>query len=289
MTRYVLECPSCEARFELKKYAPEKRVHCRKCRAVVIIPSESAAPDSPAKPLDPRIQKKLARVFPLRKLALVAALLTAALAGGFYILLKKTEVRAAETARKPPEKVTLESLARMNPGLAFPLGRGFIWEYERSGGVTETRRVLQMAPGLETDEPEGDLIGTGLRQTFRVSHDGIYLLSEIGAGGKATLTKPMLWMPYPLYTDSHWEYEGEAQRHGLPPEPWSLSFKVLGVDPIDWGTGKKACFRLKVEGRKGDVTVDEILWYANGTGLVKQESKVDGRVETARLVRFTRR
>ncbi len=288
MARYVLECPACDARFELKKYAPDKRVHCRKCRAVVIIPAENGAASVPARPIDPRIQQKLARFFSLKKLALVSGLLALALAGGSYILWQKSRTRLDPPA-KPPEKVTLESLAKMNPGLAFPLGRGFVWEYELSGGVTETRRVPEMAAGLETDEPEGDLILTGARQTFRVSHDGVYLLSETRSGGKLTLSKPLLWAPYPMYSDSRWDYEGDAQRHGAPPEKWRLSFQVQGLDAIDWGAGRKLCFRLHIEGDKGGMKVDELLWYANGTGLVKRASRVDGRTEEARLVRFTKR
>lgn len=288
MPRYVLECPACEARFELKKYVPEKRVHCRKCRSVVIVPPEGGAPSGAAKTLDPRLQQKLSRVFSLKKLALVSALLAVALAGGSYILWQKGRSRL-DPPVKPPGKVTLESLARMNPGMAFPMGRGFVWEYELSGGVTETRRVPEMAAGLETDEPEGDLILAGARQTFRVTHDGVYLLAETRPGGKYSLSKPMLWAPYPMYSDSRWEYEGEAQRHGAPREKWSLSFQVQGLDSLDWGSGKKACFRLHVEGDKGGVKVDEVLWYANGTGLVKRASRVDGRMEEARLIRFTKR
>lgn len=292
MSKYVLECPRCEARFELRKYAPDKRVHCRKCRAVVIIPSVPGAATGPAeagKPLNPRLQEKLTRVFSLRKLALVSLLLAVALAGGFTILIKKSDLRAPAASKKPPEKMTLEGLAKANHALAFPLGAGYSWEYELSGGVTETRRVLTVAPGMETEEPEAEFVQPGLRQTFRVTSDGVYLLSEIGAGGKRTLSKPMLWVPVPMYTDSSWEYEGEALPHGAPPEKWKLAFKVQRLEALDWGAGRKSCFLLHVQGEKAGAKIEEFLWYSNGTGLVKRMSKLDGRVEEAKLTRFSKK
>jgi hypothetical protein len=282
MARYVLECPKCESRFELTRYEPDRRVHCRTCRAVVIIP----AIEEPAPP--PVLRHKLGRVFPLGKLLLVSTLLAVALAGGFAILVRKGNAPARGPEKKTPEKITLETLPMLNHALAFPLGRGFSWEYEIAGGGRETRRVIELGTSAETGEPEGDIVQPGLRQSFRVTNEGVFLVSEIRPDGRYVFSKPVSWVPYPLYSDSSWEYEGEAIRAGVPPEKWKLSFEVQGLEAIDWGSGEKACFRLHVKGEKGTRKIEEILWYSIGTGLVKRMARIDGRVEEAKLTRFTR-
>ena len=290
MTRYLLECPGCESRFELNRYEPGRRVHCLKCRAVVIIPAAegAASPGEPAS-LDPGLRRRLVRVFSLRKLALVSALLAVALAGGFVILVRKGEWRGREPEKAEPAKVTLDTLPMLNNALAFPLGRGYSWEYERSGGVRETRKVIELGQGAETGEPEGDVVQPGLRQSFRVTHEGIFLVSEIRPDGRYVFSKPVPWVPYPLFSDSEWSYVGEAIRTGTAPEKWKLSFTVQGLEAVDWGSGEKACFRLKVEGEKGARKIEEFLWYSNGTGLVKWMSRIDGRVEEGKLTRFVRK
>ena len=287
MTRYVLECPKCESRFELKRYEPERRVHCRRCRAVVIIPAIDDGVSPPAETAVPRVRPRLGRLIPLGRLLLVSTLLAVALAGGFVILLRKGDARSQGPEVKAPEKVTLDTLPMLNNALAFPVGRGYSWDYELSGGRRETRRVIELGLGTETGEPEGDIVQPDLRQSFRVTNDGVFLVSEIRPDGKYAFTTPVPWAPHPFYSDSAWEYEGEAVRAGAPPEKWKLSYAVQGLEAVDWGSGEKACFRVFVKGQKGARKIEEVLWLSIGTGLVKRVTQVDGRVEEAKLTRFT--
>src|SRR6188474_1809398 len=110
MTKYLLECPDCEARFDLRKYAPERRVRCENCGAVVVIPyapgdpaGEKAAP----KELPPELRRKVVRALSLRRLTFLAVLLSVAAAGGAAILLQRREARRAAVPKPPePPKVT---------------------------------------------------------------------------------------------------------------------------------------------------------------------------------------
>ena len=97
MTRYILECPDCEARFDLKAYVPEKRVRCRKCRAILSVPfapgdpaGEKAAPELP-----PELRRKVSGALSLRRLAVLAAVLLVAVFAGLLVLVQRRAPGAA--------------------------------------------------------------------------------------------------------------------------------------------------------------------------------------------------
>jgi hypothetical protein len=290
MVRYVLECPKCLGRFELKKYVPEKRVRCRKCEAVVIVPREDGGGEAkkPDKPLDPRLRKKLIEILSLKKLACLSLLLAAALAGGLYILVRRGEARAQEVEKKPEERITLENIGEFRRKLAYPLGRGFSWEYATPKGP-EVRKVVLAAQGPE-GEPEFEVAAPGSRQTLRVKKDGVYLVSEVRTdGGTYAFTPPLLLVRYPLYYHDKWTYEGACGRAGGAAERWSLEFDVTIPEHVETPAGKMASFKVLVEGTCGGRKVKEVLWYANGVGLVKRASLVDGKVEETVLTQFTQK
>jgi hypothetical protein len=285
MIKYVLECPECESRFELAAYAPEKRVRCRKCDAVVIIPFApgDAAPPRPGegKPLKPELRAKVVRALSLRKLVLMAFLLAVAAAGGGYILVKKREAGPAAPPAPPEERITLGKVALENPKRALPLGAGFSWEYDLSGGGTEVRQVVQA--GLSpSQEPEYDLVVRGssqtVRQTLRVLRDGLYVASEIRSDGKREYKSPVLFLPHPMFSDAAWTQDGEQ---------WKVDCVPTLVELVECPAGKWSCFRVELKGTKGGRPVEEVHWYAKGVGLVKRRTKADGGAEEAVLRKYT--
>jgi hypothetical protein len=301
MTRYVLECPKCLTRFELLKYEPEERTRCRKCRAVMIVPAAPGAEAPPeakaARPLDPEIRRKLVGILSIRKLALVSCLLAMALAGGFYVLIRKSEARAAEP--KPvEEKITLQSLPRKNPQLAMPLGPGFSWEYAGPGGAVEKREVVQGAVG-PGGEPEFDVQVRGpagsVRQTLRVSGGnrdvaGVYLISELRSDGRYVFTPPLKLIPIPMHLDDTWTYEGTCAKEGGGAETWKLEFSgQRRAEAIEGIAGKAHCVPFFIEGVCGGRKVEEVHWFANGVGLVKRVAKVDGKPVEYLLKKYTQR
>lgn len=282
MTKYLLECPDCAARFDLKKYAPERRTRCVECGAVVVIPYAPGDPagQKEARELPPEIRRKIERVFSLRKLALIAFLLCAAAAGGAAILFQRREARlAAALESKPPEpKVTLQTLPTMLNALAQPLGRGFSWEYALEGGGTEVREILRAWDGPE-GAPEFELGVRGSSQagamTLRATKDGALLL----AAGKAEFAAPLTYVPHPLYTDGAWMQEAPG---------WKVAYQGTRVEKVQCPAGTfDLCVRVEVRGERAGRKVEETLWFARGVGLVKRETVVDGKLETALLRKYT--
>lgn len=278
MTKYVLECPACEARFDLKRYAPERRTRCAECGTLIVIPY---APGDPAgeKALPPELRRKVERILSLRKLGLLALLLCAAAAGGAAILLKRQEARRTSERKPAPEaELTPRTLPTMLNALALPLGRGFSWEYALEGGGTELREVLRAWDG-PGGEPEFELGIRGSSQTgsltLRATRGGVLLL----AAGGAELSPPLVYVPHPLYTDGAWTHEAPG---------WNVSHQGTRVEKVQAPAGAfELCVRVEVRGERGGRKVDETLWFARGVGLVKRETRVDGRLETALLRKYT--
>jgi hypothetical protein len=297
MTRYVLECPDCEARFDLKAYAPEKRVRCRKCGAILSIPfapGDPSAPDAGVPELKPELQRKVRGALSIRRLAILAALLAAAAVGGAVVLVQRREARL-EAVAKPPEEppLTLETLPGLLPTSGFPLGKGFLWEYALGGGGTEVREVLRAVPGPE-GEPEFEMQVRGSSQsglqTLRVGKDGVRVAADAGGGGRVEFDAPPLAMPHPLFADSEWSQEASGRSDDGARSAWSVRFKVEGVEKVTTPAGTFGhAVKVSVKGRRGDRSVDETLWVQRGTGVVKRTSFVDGRTEEALLRRFVRR
>jgi hypothetical protein len=294
MTKYLLECPDCEARFDLKKYAPERRVRCQNCGAVVVIPfapgdpaGEKAAP----KELPPELRRKIVRVLSLRRLALLAFLLCVAAAGGAAILLQRRQARLAGEPKPPEPRVTLKTLPTMLNALALPLGRGFSWEYALNGGGTEVREILRAWDGPD-GVPEFELGIRGSSQagalTLRATKAGALLLGAGGALGRTVFDPPLPFVPHPLYTDGAWTQDATGRLDNGAPETWKLAYQGVRVEKIQCPAGTfELCVRVEVKGERGGRKVDETLWFMRGVGLVKRESLVEGRLETAELRKYT--
>lgn len=283
--KYALECPGCLARFVLKRVVPGKRVRCRKCRAVIIIPDPGGPPSS--RELDPRLRRKLVGTLSLARLVAVAVLLVMALGAGLFILFEgRQALRVKAPAPRPVPKLTLEDMGAVNRRVVLPLEQGFTWDYALQDGGTEQRRVVSVSTG-PVGAPEYDLsvIG-GSREGYRVLRvlgDGIYLISEVTPEGRAPFTPPMKLVSFPMYTDDRWSYEGGCARPGEGYEAWKLGFEVHGAERIECKEGSFVCFRLEVDGERGSKRFSETLWYAIGVGLVKRRTKVDGGMEEAVL------
>jgi hypothetical protein len=297
MTKYLLECPDCESRFELRAYAPEKRVRCRRCGSFLIVPfapGDPAAAKAEPRPLPPELQRKIAGALPIRRLAALAALLCLALLGGVLVLVQRREARL-EALRLPPEppKLTLETMPALLNASGFPLGRGFTWEYAVTGGGTEVREVLRALPG-PGDAPEFEFRVRGSSQagtmTLRVGTDGVRVAGEASAAGRVEFDEPPLLVPYPLYSDGSWVQEARGRGEGGATAAWSVRFAVEGVDRLETPAGRfDHAVRVSAKGVRAGRAVDETLWYQRGTGLVKRATRVEGRLEEAVLRRFKNR
>ncbi len=295
MARYILECPQCLARFNLRRHVPGRRFRCRKCRTVIIIPEAPAQVQVPAgaerKPLSPELRAKVVNALALRRLALLATILTAVLAGATVAVVVKSERRFKP--EPPPEtRLTLDKLAELNRLLALPLARGARWEYALAGGGTEERRVALLSRGLD-DEPLADVGITGSldagRQTLRATREGISLVSEVRGDATYSYSPPLRVVPHPLYLGDAWKYQGSRVRDGGAAEEWALEYRVADrPEAVDSGVGRQTCFRVEVKGSRGPRKVEETLWYAKGVGLVKRLTRVDGRTEEALLMKMSR-
>ncbi len=292
MAQYVLECPACLARINLRRYIPRRRIRCPKCRAVVEIPVlEGAGPgDAPG---GPRLRERFGEILRLKRLAAVALLLVLALAAGFTILVRQREGRATAAEGAPEDLVTVATLPTVNRTLAIPLARGHSWEYSIKGGGTEERTVLRMVPGTD-DAPEFEVVTRGTReaarQTLRAMKDGVYLVSEARGDARVSFEPPLRLVPRPLHTDDPpWTYEGDCVREGGAAERWRLEFTVKGAEAVNTGMGRQTATRIDICGKQGTTAVEESLWYVKGLGVVRRVTRLDDRVEEATLIKFVRR
>ena len=298
MTRYILECPRCLARFNLRRYVPDERVRCRKCRAVVIIPyapgTEPKIDEDPLLKLNPRIQRKINRTHSLKRLGILSGLLVLALGISMVIVVQRRrgapERRKAEKENPPPAPITLGTMDEANRMLVTPFGRGFSWKYALKTGGTETRRVV-LASRSRDNEPEFDVATVGSRdtglRTYRVRNDGVYLASESRGGEDYQFDPPFRILPHPLHTDDKWTYSGARMIKGGAAEAWRMEYAVSGVEKLDAAGGGKVCFRVVGKGDQGGQEVVETLWYCRGVGLIKRRTVVNGEVEEALLTEYT--
>ncbi|HYE98872.1 MAG TPA: hypothetical protein VEJ18_08175, partial [Planctomycetota bacterium] len=244
MPTYQLECPDCDARFELRRYAPERRVRCTSCRAILVIPY---APDDPAAPKDdppalpPELRRRLSGALALRKLGLLAALLVAVVAAGVVLVVQRRQARLAEIqAPPPPPKLTLETMPVLLHGHALPLGRGAAWEYSVDGRGAEVREVLRVTRGPE-DAPEFDLHVRGSAQSgtisLRVAPHGLLLRAWSGPDGRLVFDEPPLLLPHPLYTDSRWTLAGEGRDETGAPVKWSVEYVAEASERVETPSG----------------------------------------------------
>lgn len=293
---YVLECPACAARFDLKKHDPNRRVRCRKCRAFMRVPplpgQEEPKPEVKSAESPPEALRKLGESPAVRRWLAISCALLVAIAGGTYLLIRRIRSHAAKSEERRVEgPMSLSKLLQENTRSAFPLAAGYEWEYA-SPTQTESRRVLESSSG-PTNEPQFE-VGVAhprgsCRQVIRYSNDGPLLVDETWtSGGKRVYSPPMLLVPRPLYADSVWSYSGDASKDGVG-EAWNLEFRGTGLETLTTPLGTWQCFRVQASGTRGSDAVDETTWYAIGIGMVKLRRKLpDGSIEEATLQKCVR-
>jgi hypothetical protein len=274
----VLECPACAARFTLRRYEPDGRVRCRKCRAVVILPPlQPQTPEAPARAaVPPRLRRALLRS--LRRAILLAAASAAVLVPlGWYAW------TAYETSSRPPALAgpsgpqgpwrraeAAEALYRM----PFPLAHGLVWDYdcgpdlERHAVVSETGGDGKAAPEyvVRITRRSGEE-----RRTYRLERDGVYWTRREAGGEALDFSPPLRIAALPLSTDGGWS-SGEVR---LGAEVWSLHFAGDGAESLTLPAGTFACTRVRVTGSRGGASWNETLWFAKGVGIVKREAPSD--------------
>ena len=292
MAVYLLECPDCEARFELKRHKPDRRVRCRKCRAVMIVPR---APGDPAlaaetwKPLDPARRRRMVRAFSLPRLAMISGAACLVLSGTVWLFVVQGRGGVASApSSPPPRKLTVDDVRKdLNRFLALPLASGFSWEYSLSNGGRERRRVTRASEGAGGG-PEFTQGVTGSSKEgarrLRALPDGVYLVAESRGPKRWTLKPAVLLVPHPIYVDDAWKYNGKAVREGGAIEPWSLTFTVRGAERMNVLGEPRPAFRVEVRGMRGGEAAHETLWYVKGIGLVKRRTNIAGGIEEAMLV-----
>ncbi len=290
MPQYALECPSCGAREPLDAPEPEARVRCPSCRRVMIVPPLQAV-EPAERELDPALKRRLVRALAVKRLAILAAglLLVSSLGLAVFVEAQAARREAAPPAVSATASVTLESLPALNPSRALPFSRGRVWTYLLGDGSREERRVSLLSSGPE-GRPEADLAVTGSRQaglqTYRVTADATWLVSEQRADGRWTLKTPLKVVPHPLYAEDRWRMDGSAVNGRGATEVWSLECRVVKTENVEVPAGRFPCYRIDVKGLKGAVPVEETWWLAKGTGLVKRRTLTGGTVEEARLEKY---
>ena len=293
MTKIVLECPQCSARFNLKRYIPERRVRCKKCRAIVEIPvvDELLTADEKAKfadrSIDPAVQAKVARILSLRKLAILAALISVSVAGAGWLLYKRSQAPrvVAQKVDRPKVALDLSRIASQNKVSEYPIGLGWAWTYAL-GPEAEERRIVgqSLSPA---GEPQFDLAISGpeglVRQLIRMTEQGPLVVEESRGSVRYSWNPPLPIVRTPLMKDATWTYQGELAREGGASERVELSFGVA-IETLDkLPIGKVGALRVEMTGMRGATKVQETFWYAIGKGLVQRKAVIGERTDLATI------
>jgi hypothetical protein len=293
MTKIVLECPQCSARFNLRRYVPEHRVRCRKCRAIVEIPvvDELLSPQEKAKfaerTLDPAVQAKVARILSLKKLAILAALISISVVGAGLLLYKRSQLPrvVVEKPDRPKEAFDFAKLAGQNRVSEYPIGLGWSWTYA-VGPEAEERRIVgqSLGPG---GEPQFDLSIGGpdglVHHLIRMTEQGPLLVEESRGSIKRSYNPPMPIVRTPLMKDATWTYQGELSREGGASEKLDLAFHV-SIETLDkLPIGKVGTLKVEMTGTRGSEKVQESCWYAIGKGLVQRKVVAGDRTDLSTL------
>lgn len=286
MPKLVLECPNCDARFNLKKYVADKRVRCRKCRAVMMIPrvddllTDDERRRLAGRPIDFETQKKVARLLSLPKLAILALLVALAVPVAGWILWRRHHAppppKTPET--KPVEAWDARRLAQTNRVLEFPVGLGWTWTFAVGDGMQERKALSQSTAPDGSPQFEINIAGPGptVRQLVRVRSSEAVVIEEWRGGQRARFEPALSFVHFPLYGGDTWTYEGKAVADDGAGEDVRLQFKVA-IEVLDaLPIGKVAALRVDTVGTRGSRPVDETHWYVKGKGLVQWEWRVDG-------------
>lgn len=281
---YQLECPACLVRFHLKKHIPGKRIRCRKCRKIMTIPPLPGVHIKKSEiTLPPEHRKVLKTPLHLKLLGIVVPLLLLAVGSSIALLLNRVDIQKTFREQEKKEgQMTFEKWNRERLKSPFPLAIGYQWKYKGEGDVAEERRVISshLAP---TTEPQFEYTVTdpiqSARQLLRATNDGVLLLEEKNLDGdEYRYDPPLLVVPRPIYLESKWTYQGKVI-HEDNREEWDLTFLVQKSETITTPVGTFNTLRVQVSGVKGDLPVEETIWYALGSGVV-QTRKILGQTTT---------
>ncbi len=290
---YQLECPACLARFHLKKHVPEKRIRCRKCRKVMIIPPlPGVVVEKVRHALAPERKEVVTRPLRLRALSLAAPLILLAVGATTFLLMEQVEIRLEEdSTREKKGPMTFDRLLEENQRSPFPLAIGLGWIYAGEGEVSEERHVISSYPSQDS-EPQfeytlTDPVGS-TRMLLRATNEGILLLEEKTiTGDQISYDPPLLVVPSPLYMESKWEYNGSVSR-GTQVEKWDLTFAVENAESVITPVGTFSCLRVLSSGFRGKTPVEETVWYSLGTGPVQIRKRIGERMTTFTLQELNR-
>ncbi len=294
-----LECPQCDTRFTLKRYVPDKKVRCRKCRAIIKIPVVAEYLTDAQKrefvavvgggSIAPEMQVKVARIFSVPRLALMTLSMLLLLGAGIWVFAwRARQVSAPRAVEKPAVKHTIAWLQKNNRAFDFPIWQGYEWAYTLTDGGQEQRFVVAQSGGAD-DFGQFEMSiahpASPRRMTVRVQDEGVFVPVEQRGPDRYVYEPPLPILKLPLAPGDIWTYQGKRTLEGGAAEPVDLEFRV-STEVVECGIGKKDCFRIVIAGMRGETKIDETQWYAPGVGLVKRCEVVDGKSEEGKLLRF---
>lgn len=296
MPKFILECPRCSTRFHLKRYEPDHRVRCRKCKVVVKVPvvadyltdEQRARHLVGVKELNPQLLAKLAKRFSVKRLLAFAGVLVLLVAAAFgWLVLKVTTKETRARIQAKGREVSFETIAASNSTSLNAISRGAEWVYQ-IGDKAEERRVVGSALSPE-HHPQFDVAvvrpdGTS-REVYRYGPDGVFLVEILRGAERVTLNPPMPIAQSPMVADAKWEYVGDASQEKGWTQGWRLQFEAA-LDNADVPAGKYRCIRITITGLRGAEEVHERHWFAPGVGCVKRVVKTALGEEEAKLTRY---
>jgi hypothetical protein len=164
----------------------------------------------------------------------------------------------------------------------FPFNIGNTLVYDSNFGETKSN-VTETENGFTITNESDDFKYV---QSFIKTNDGIHITNTehyldvflfISSENKIRYSEPALRIPFPLDSNSVWQWKGVEYNEDNDSSNITISGRYIGFEDLTTPAGQFECLRieLKVESEKGSSSVIN-EWLAPEIGLVKLHAELDG-------------
>ncbi len=178
----------------------------------------------------------------------------------------------------------------------WPLVAGSRWSMpipdENPGWVVtfHVTKVVPKAEGVSDVSLEYSMNGNQVqKEVYEVTADMIARMSG-GPNGGSDFNPPMPVIKLPMNSGASWSWSGTIGS-GLLQHPAASQFSVSGPVEVTTPAGKfnaiKVHSALVLSSGKKSISLPNDTWYAPGVGIVEQQAKVNGKVHTYYLSKYS--
>lgn len=169
----------------------------------------------------------------------------------------------------------------------LPLAKGTKWEYTATVSgktVDSSLEVTDVTEGKKEKPPQATLTTVVAgeqagQETYSADETGVYQHTLSGAD----LKTPTVAVRYPVKAGTKWSHKLDLE--GME---GTLELEQLGSEEVKVPLGKYTAYPVRMAVKVGGKTlITSTSWYADGVGIVKNESRAGDLTITLELKKFT--